>query len=247
MKQTKILMGMPIIVEVVDSHVTAADMKMVFDYFRAVDKRFSTYKKKSEISQINNGSLKKEDASDDMKEIFELAEKTKQETQGYFDIFHKGTCDPSGLVKGWAIAGAAQLLQEKGFQNFSINVGGDMHVSGKNRHGQNWRIGIQHPEKINAIVKVITGTNMGVATSGTYIRGQHIYNPKRSGELITDVVSLTVIGPNIFDADRFATAAFAMGRDGIHFIEQLKNFEGYMIDKQGIATYTSGFERYVTC
>ena len=36
-----------------------------------------------------------------------------------------------------------------------------------------------------------------------------------------------------------------MGRDGIVFIEQLEGFEGYMIDAQGIATLTSGFERYV--
>lgn len=32
--------------------------------------------------------------------------------------------------------------------------------------------------------------------------------------------------------------------EGIEFISQLKGFEGYMIDKDGIATYTTGFERY---
>ncbi len=58
-------------------------------------------------------------------------------------------------------------------------------------------------------------------------------------------MSLTVIGPNIYDADRFATAAFAMGRDGIYFIENLEGFEGYMIDKNGMATFTTGFEGYV--
>jgi thiamine biosynthesis lipoprotein ApbE len=61
----------------------------------------------------------------------------------------------------------------------------------------------------------------------------------------TDVVSLTVIGPNVYEADRFATAAFAMGKKGIYFIEQLPGFEGYMIDTSAQATYTSGFERYV--
>ena len=71
----------------------------------------------------------------------------------------------------------------------------------------------------------------GVATSGTYIRGLHIYNPRGGNEPVSDIVSLTVIGPNIHDADRFATAAFAMGAAGINFIEQLPGYEGYIIDK----------------
>jgi thiamine biosynthesis lipoprotein len=54
-----------------------------------------------------------------------------------------------------------------------------------------------------------------------------------------------VIGPNVYDADRFATAAFAMGRNGIEFIEKLAGFEGYLIDQERQATYTSGFERLV--
>jgi thiamine biosynthesis lipoprotein len=57
-------------------------------------------------------------------------------------------------------------------------------------------------------------------------------------------MSLTVIGPNVCDADRFATGAFAMGEAGIRFIEGLPGFEGYMIDAHGVATYTSGFERF---
>jgi thiamine biosynthesis lipoprotein len=62
---------------------------------------------------------------------------------------------------------------------------------------------------------------------------------------VTDVVSLTVIGPNIYEADRFATAAFAMGEEGIRFIGRLAGFEGYMIDRRGQATFTNGFTRYV--
>ena len=88
-------------------------------------------------------------------------------------------------------------------------------------------------------------TDKGVATSGTAIRGQHIYDPHNPDTSLQDVVSLTVIGPNVFEADRFATAAFAMGKRGIFFIQQLPGFEGYMIDASARATFTSGFERYV--
>jgi len=72
----------------------------------------------------------------------------------------------------------------------------------------------------------------------------HIYNPREDNHPIDAIVSLTVIGPTIHDADRFATAAFAMGSDGIRFVEQLPGYEGYVIDKQKIATMTTGFEKY---
>jgi len=86
--------------------------------------------------------------------------------------------------------------------------------------------------------------NEGIATSGTYIRGAHIYNPLNPQEQLNEIVSLTVIGPNIYEADRFATAAFAMGKNGIVFIEHLPGFEAYVIDVKGIATSTTGFSKY---
>jgi thiamine biosynthesis lipoprotein len=92
---------------------------------------------------------------------------------------------------------------------------------------------------------VLELTDKGIATSGTAIRGQHIYNPHNPGQQLLDVASLTVIGPDVCEADRFATAAFAMGKRGIFFIEELPGFEGYMIDASARATYTTGFERYV--
>ncbi len=244
-------MGMPITVEVVDPGVTEADIANVFAYFRTVDETFSTYKEHSEISKINRGELRADEYSDDMKTIFALSEQTRQETQGYFDIRHNGVTDPSGIVKGWAILQAATMLKAARFMHFYIDAGGDIQVAG-NKGGNAWRIGIRNPFNRNEIVKVLSITDKGIATSGTAIRGQHIYDPHnpprerpQGSPAHTDIVSLTVIGPNVYEADRFATAAFAMGKKGIYFIEQLPGFEGYMIDASARATFTSGFERYV--
>ncbi len=245
MIETRLMMGMPITVEIVDASASVGALTAVFDYFQYVDEKFSTYKEASEIMQINRQELALENASSDMQAIFTAAEQTRQETYGYFDIRHKGMIDPSGIVKGWAIYNAAEILHRMGYCNFYVDAGGDIEAVGKNDQGQDWRVGIRNPFNINEIVKVIAVTNCGVATSGTYIRGQHIYNPKTDADASDEIVSLTVVGRNIYEADRFATAAFAMGRDGIVFIEQLEGFEGYMIDAQGIATLTSGFERYV--
>lgn len=237
-------MGMPVSVEVVDPRVTSADLDAVYNYFTYVDEKFSTYKDTSEISAINRGELTPDRTSADMRTIFALAEQTREATNGYFDILHDGLYDPSGIVKGWAIYHAAELLHRKDFKNFYVDAGGDVEAAGKNDQAAAWRVGIRNPFDTNEIVKVVGISNCGIATSGTYIRGQHIYNPYKAAPL-TDIMSITVIGPNVYEADRYATAAFAMGRDGIAFIENLTGFEGYMIDQNKQATFTSGFARYV--
>lgn len=235
---------MPITVEITDK-AKEADLHKIFEYFRSIDQRYSPYKMDSELSKVNGG-LPDSEWSEEFREIIHLCEQTKQETQGYFDITHNGKLDPSGLVKGWAIQRAAEQLLAAGFTNFYIEAGGDIQVHGHYEDDSPWRIGLRNPFSTDEIVKVVNLQTEGIATSGTYIRGEHIYNPRASYQKVHAVKSLTVIGPNIYEADRFATAAFAMGEVGISFIESLHGFEGYQIDQHKIATYTSGFENYVT-
>ncbi len=247
MKHQKILMGMTVIVEIADQNVTDDAFDKVFAYLTYVDEKFSTYKDTSEISKINKGLIKEVDYSSDMREVFKLSEETKQLSHGYFDIrTPSGIWDPSGLVKGWAINNAARILLHDGFKNFYIDAGGDIQACGKNEEGEAWSVGIRspfNPEK--EIIKVLSIEGKGVATSGTYVRGEHIYNPHVRECVPSAICSLTVVGPNVYEADRFATAAFAMGKEGISFIESLEGFEGYSIDNSGLATMTSNFETYV--
>jgi FAD:protein FMN transferase len=245
-KQTRDLMGMTITVEIADDFAKESEINLVFAYFESVEKRFSVFKDDSEITLINEGKIKQSQYSEDMKTVFALAEKTKKETNGYFDIVTpSGKYNPSGLVKGWAIYNASILLLEKGFKNFYIEAGGDIQAYGINGHGTKWSVGIQNPFDPSQIVKVIFLKDIGIATSGSYRRGQHIYDPYNTDKPLNEIVSITVIGPNVYEADRFATAAFAMGPQGINFIENLKSFEGYMIDKDGMAIQTSDFVRYL--
>lgn len=239
-------MGMSVIVEIIADDVNAAQLcEQVFAYFVAIDEQFSTYKPTSEISRINAGTLAPNQCSPLMRHILKLCEETKRDTAGYFDIAHNGQLDPSGLVKGWAINEAARLVSKAGIHDFCISAGGDMALSGHNKDIQLWRVGIKNPFEQHQIVKHLLLTNHGVATSGTYIRGQHIYDPHLPLRACTDIASLTVIGPTIYEADRFATAAFAMGQAGVQFIESRPGLEGYMIDSNGIATFTSNFKRYI--
>ncbi|HEV3245374.1 MAG TPA: FAD:protein FMN transferase [Candidatus Paceibacterota bacterium] len=245
MRETRDIMGMPVTIEICDADASQAPLAKAFDYFRTVDERFSTYKKESEISRINRGEVSESQYSPEMKDILRLAEETRRLTDGYFEVKRSdGSIDPSGIVKGWAIQHAAQLLRSLGYNNIYVEAGGDIQTAGKNADGAEWRIGIRNPFNAQEIIKVVFPRGRGIATSGTTIRGAHIYDPHTKKPVETDLVSLTVIGPNVFEADRFATAAFAMGQGGIGLISHLVGFEGYAIDAKGMATMTEGFSSY---
>ena len=113
-------------------------LEAAFAYLVTVDNRFSTYKDDSEISRINRGEISDDAISAEMREVFALAEKTKEETNGYFNIRRPdGTIDPSGIVKGWAILKTANLIRDAGHKNFFVNAGGDIAMSGKNEKAKN--------------------------------------------------------------------------------------------------------------
>jgi len=240
MKQIRLIMGMPVTVKIAknEERKTKKDVEKVFEYFRYVDEQYSPFKETSEVAKLNRG----EKVSAEMEEILDLAENLKNETDGYFDVKRPdGKIDPSGIVKGWAIKNAADILSGLGYKRFYVDAGGDAEIM-----GENWKWGIRNPFNVSEIVKVLKLSNCGIATSGTYERGQHIYDPVGAKNQIDDIVSMTVIGPDVFEADRFVTPAFAMGKAGIEFIEKQKDLEGYMIDKRGIATMTTGFDKYLS-
>ncbi|HXH27309.1 MAG TPA: FAD:protein FMN transferase [Candidatus Acidoferrum sp.] len=241
MKHTRLIMGMPVTLILPNGNTEL--INEAFEYFRYVDETYSPFKPGSEVSKINAG-LPESRWLLEMRSILALCEQTKHETNGYFDAWRGGKLDPSGLVKGWAIHNVALWLGEVGQEDFYVEAGGDIEVSGTNANKKPWRIGIRNPFNRDEIVKVVELAKGGIATSGTAVRGQHIYNPHQLEMPLTDVVSLTVIGPDIYEADRFATAAFAMGKAGVEWIESLPGLEGYMVSSDRTATVTTGFGGY---
>ncbi len=226
---------MPIQIEIRDDMIIDLEVEKVFDYFRKVDEDFSPYKLTSEVAKHNKG----EAISDEMVQILKISDALKKETKGYFDIKRPdGKIDPSGIVKGLAVANGSQILKDYGYKHYYVDAGGDAEIVGE------FRWGIKNPFNTKEIIKVLQLENCGIATSGNYERGKHIYNPHKNTFEIPNIMSITIIGPNVYEADKYATPAFAMGRRGIGFIDSLPGFEGYMIDSDGMATMTKGFERY---
>jgi thiamine biosynthesis lipoprotein len=235
-------MGMPIVLDLRDELDPDA-VESMWNALRHADAIFSTYKDDSEISRLNRGELALEDAYPDVREVLALCDELRVITGGYFDAgaVMEGGVDPSGLVKGWSVDRAGEVLDEAGAINYSLNAGGDIRLRGRPVPDQpRWRIGIQHPEVRDKIAAVVEGNDLAIATSGMYARGEHVLNPF-TGLPPVGVLSVTIVGPELTTADAYATAAFAMGEAGPEWTASLGLYEAMTILADGRVLLTQGF------
>jgi thiamine biosynthesis lipoprotein len=237
------IMGMPIVVDVRDELDPGA-LDRMFDLLREVDRIFSTYSDDSEISRLNRNELALDDAHADVREVLARCEELRVITGGFFDVngLVEDGVDPSGLVKGWAVDRAGDLLEAEGALNYSLNAGGDIRLRGAPLPGARWRIGIQHPSLRDKIAAIVEGNDLGIATSGAYARGEHVLDP-HTGRPPEGVLSVTITGPELTTADAYATAAFAMGEDGPEWTASLGLYEAMTILADGRVLFTPGFPR----
>jgi thiamine biosynthesis lipoprotein len=236
------IMGLPIVVDIRDDADGDAALDAVFAWFRYVDATFSTFKESSEVTRISTGRLRREDAEPSVRYALERCERLRDETDGYFDMrTPAGSIDPSGFVKGWAVDRAAAILDEAGLHNYTVSAGGDMRVLGRAVPELAWRVGIQHPLDRQQVAAVIETTDLAIATSGAYARGDHVWNP-HSARAPSGILSVTVVGPDLATADAYATAAFAMGpQRAPHWTARLQGYEAMTILADETVFKTGGF------
>jgi len=238
----------------VRARVEPASLDPVFRWFRRVDELFSTWRSDSEISRLGRRELNLGDASPEVRAVLELCDALTDDSRGAFDVRvgadprvvpreGLGPIDPSGVVKGWALQHAAAMLRAAGLANFSINAGGDVITAGNAGPGQAWRVGIQHPWQRDKVAAVIAISDLGVATSGRYVRGDHIIDP-RTGAPATAVMSVTVVGPDLALADGYATAALVLGDEGPVWLDQHSHIASMTITNDETVIVSSSFDAY---
>jgi thiamine biosynthesis lipoprotein len=217
------VMGMVVSIDVRDD-IHADAIGEVVDWLHHVDATFSTYRPESPVSRFGRGEIGLEDLDDEVRGVLELCEEVHADTGGAFDVFAVdtptgGRIDPSGLVKGWSIERAVEILEGHGARNLCINAGGDIAVRGEPEPGRSWRVGIRHPTQPDRVAAVVElAGRAAIATSGLYERGPHIIDPA-TGEPTQRVASVTVTGPDLTTVDAYATAVFVMGVDGLRWLQ----------------------------
>lgn len=210
LRRVEHVMGLPVSVDARRGGLGAdAVLDRGFAWLREVDARFSPFRADSEVSRLGRG-----EPSPLLREVLDLCEEYERRSGGAFRATLPGRrLDPSGMVKGWAVARMAELLAEGGLADFCVNAGGDVVTRGEPEPGTPWRIGVRHPDAADRTCVVFGLRDGAVATSASYERGAHILDG-RTGLPADGLVSVTVVADDLTTADATATAAYALGRDG---------------------------------
>ncbi|MFB9318704.1 FAD:protein FMN transferase [Cryptosporangium minutisporangium] len=234
-------MGTVFSLDVRGAGVPAHVLDAAIEWLHWVDRTFSTYQPDSVVSRLSRGELTADECPAEVREVLGLVRAASAASDGYFSEAPHGFLDPTGIVKGWAVERASDLLVAAGSTSHVVNGGGDVQVVGEAAAGRPWRVGVAHPVRPRQLVAVVSAHDAAVATSGTAERGRHIVDPLR-GVPADGLASVTVVGPRLAWVDAVATAAFAMGLErGLAWVERLPDLEALAVTPNGRTHHTSGF------
>lgn len=166
--------------------------------------------------------------------------------------------DFNALAKGYAVDVFANFLEDKGYTNYLIEIGGEIRAKGKNLvKEKSWTIGVEDPnfDGSQSYSKVISLTDNAIATSGSYRkyktdekgnRYAHIINTKTGYPHKSNLLSVSVITKTCMEADAYATALMTMGlEDAKDFLLKYPELRVFMIyedeDKELKTTSFNGF------
>ncbi len=160
-------------------------------------------------------------------------------------VHPKTQIDLNAIAKGYGVDLVFQLLNDFGYTNIMVEIGGEIRCSGHNKDGDNWKIGIDKP--ILSVTpgadlhEIINLNNNSLATSGDY-RNYFIYNDEIFSHIIdprtgyptqNQASSASVIAPDCITADALSTALMVMGLGGIELINSMDDIEAMLILRTG--------------
>jgi thiamine biosynthesis lipoprotein len=167
------------------------------------------------------------------------------------------TLDLNSIAKGFAVDRVSGLLAGGGFENYLVEIGGEIYAAGVRADGKNWRVGINRPQPdaaFNEVYKAVSLANRAFATSGDYrnffeidgVRYSHVIDPRTGYPVSNGVVSVSIIADNCTLADGLATAIMVMGPEkGLQLVNQLNNVECFIVvekpDGRLLDFYSQGF------
>ncbi len=139
--------------------------------------------------------------------------------------------DLSAIAKGYAVDLIAKALKARGYDDFLVDIGGEVYASGnRSKTDSGWNIGIAEPAETGRKNLMSVGLrDMAVATSGNYHnfyyqdgkKISHTIDPLTGWPAEHNLVSATVFSPSCMVADAYATALMSMGeKKGLIFADK---------------------------
>ena len=151
-------------------------------------------------------------------------------------------CDLSSIVPGYAADRLGTELEDRGFTDFLIDVGGEVKARGRNETGAPWQVAIERPvPHSDAIQRLVPISNLAITSAGDYrkyreVDGQrvaHILDPRTGRPLTHRLASVTVIDELAVRADAFDTALMVLGTDEGLALATKMNLAALFIERTG--------------
>lgn len=162
----------------------------------------------------------------------------------------------SAIAKGYGCDAVGEMFRRNGVNDYMVEIGGEIVLSGKSPSGKDWNIGIDSPVDGNnpgeQTALVISLTDCGIATSGNYrnftIEGAtkraHTISPVTGRPFLSEILSATVIAPTCMEADAIATACMASPVADAKKLLEETGVEGSLIFADSVYM-TPGFKKYL--
>lgn len=215
----------------------------IHSWLARVERRFSAFRDDSAVADAKRGDWHAMLDDPDFAEVYARCVLAQRITGGAFDALRTSKTtghpdyDPTGLVKGWAIDRAfdrylAPLTAGPNplFEAAALNGGGDIrcHVTGNSQF--TWGVGIERPDRPDAIHTVLRLTDGALATSGTTKRGEHIHRTHADNQ--PAIIQASVVASTLADADIWATAAVSAGRRRFTELAKRNGLTATLVDDQ---------------
>jgi len=161
--------------------------------------------------------------------------------------------DVGGVGKGYAAEKISKTLKNNGFENFVINIGGNVLACGTKAENTFWRVAIEDPTENTDSLFTLDIQDMSVVTSGSYqryftvdgVRYHHIIDPY-SLMPKNDYLSVTVIHRDSAVADAMSTAIFNMPYElGCKTVSEYEGLEAVWVFADGSIEYSENFNKYI--
>ena len=153
--------------------------------------------------------------------------------------------DISSIGQGYSVGQMVKVLEKFGVQNYMVEIGGELQISGTKPDNEAWRIALEKPlpneRKLHKIVSFDSGKTMALMASGTYRhffdsdgkRYSHILDARTGKPVEHDTVSVTVLHPNPTIADAWSTALICLGSSEGIKVANDNRIAALFIDQQG--------------
>lgn len=198
-----------------------------------LERRFSQSVVDSEINHWLSGGSVSPDAIADFDHVLRACGRLSDESAGAFGIesADAGRVDTAGYIKGFGMRRAAQTLRAFELANFVIGVGVDLYCSGRPDGDRQWRVAVADPHQANGAIALLDATDLAVATAVMAERGERFWRARSSS--LPPLRSFTVIGPDIAEADAYATIGFAMGEAGMEWVAERADYRSVVVRSNG--------------